>query len=310
MDAIKKLAIILMALFPLLAVTAVADEDHGFTSMVIFGDSLSDPGNRFAVTGGTANPPFIAIPSEAYGVGGHHFSNGRTWVEVMAQAMNLNTWAKPASRNSAFGNYAYGGARARPYSPTAPSFTDQVQSWLANHGCSSTPLNDTLFVIQFGGNDLRDVLEAPLTGEDPTPIIPGAIMAIVQNIGVLKACGARNFLVANVPNLGATPLVPDGAKPLVTAVAAQFNAGLEQALAAYHWDINRGTLDLFGFVTNMTAPGSLFENTSAPCLTFGVTANAFCKNRDSYFFWDAIHPTKKAHAYLAEFALGALPEIN
>ena len=310
MEAIKKFAIIVMGLFPLLAFSAVADEDHGFTSLVIFGDSLSDPGNRFAVTGGTANPPFIAVPDEAYGVGGHHFSNGRTWVEVMAQTMQLNTAAKPAYRDATFGNYAYGGARAREYSPTAPSFTDQVQSWLANHGCPGTPLNDTLFVVQFGGNDLRDVLEAQLTGVDPTPIIPGAIMAIVQNIGVLKACGARNFLVANVPNLGATPLVPGGLKPLVTAIAEQFNAGLEQSLAAYHPDINRGTLDLFGFVTNMTGPGSLFDNTSAPCLTFGVTENAFCENRDSYFFWDAIHPTKKAHAYLAEFARGALPAIN
>lgn len=64
-----------------------------FTDLYVVGDSLSDPGNAFAVTGETAPPPFEPIPSAGYGVGGHHFSNGRTWVEVMAQEMGLNQGA-------------------------------------------------------------------------------------------------------------------------------------------------------------------------------------------------------------------------
>ena len=69
------------ALLFLAASAAFAETDHGYDRLFVFGDSLSDPGNRFAVTGETAHPPFVPVPDSAYGVGGHHFSNGRTWVE-------------------------------------------------------------------------------------------------------------------------------------------------------------------------------------------------------------------------------------
>ena len=304
MSTARKLILALTACMAWAAAPALAENDHGFSRLFVFGDSLSDPGNRFAITGETAHPPFSPIPDAAYGVGGHHFSNGRTWVEVLAQTLNLTEWAKPANRNPAFGNYAYGGARARPYAPTAPSFGDQVAQWMGNGHCTpGRPQEDTLFVIQFGGNDLRDLLGAPANGLDPATIIPGALEAIAVNTGALRYCGAQHFLIANVPDLGATPLVPGPLKPLVSGAAAQFNFFLEMTLAANHEGINRRTLDLFEFVNTVDG----FGNTDAPCLTFDVTEGAICQDRDDYLFWDAIHPTKKAHALLADVAYGTLP---
>ena len=181
------------------AAPVMAESEHGFSRMFVFGDSLSDPGNRFAVTGETAQPPFDPIPSAAYGIGGHHFSNGQTWVEVMARDMGLTEWAKPASRDPAFGNYAYGGARARAYDSSVPSFSDQVGQWIGNGNCTpGVAQSDALFVVQFGGNDIRDVL-APPAGVDPNAVIPAAIESIVTNIGVLRFCGAQHFLIATVP---------------------------------------------------------------------------------------------------------------
>ena len=304
MSIAKKLLAFVATLLTLCVGPALADTAHGFTDLVIFGDSLSDPGNRFAVTGETANPPFDPVPSAAYGVGGHHFSNGRTWVEVMAQDLGLTESAKPAHRDPAYGNYAYAGARARPYAPTAPSFGDQVAQWIGDGKCTpGVPQNDTLFVVQFGGNDLRDLLEAPGNGQDPGAIIPGAIEAIATNIGVLRFCGAEHFLIANVPDLGKTPLVPAPAKPLVSFIAQQFNTNLDATLHLFHPGLNRGTVDLFGFLNTVQG----FDNVQAPCLSFGVTEGAFCKDRDSYLFWDAIHPTKRAHAILGGIALGDIP---
>jgi phospholipase/lecithinase/hemolysin len=310
---LRKVLLAIVAIVPLVAASTMAETDHGFNRMFVFGDSLSDPGNKFAITGETAHPPFIPIPDAAYGVGGHHFSNGSTWVEVLAQKMNLTKWANPAYRDPVFGNFAYAGARARDHSPTAPSFGQQVQAWIAIHGCSGAPMDDTLFVVQFGGNDLRDALEEFLGGQDPTPTVTAAINGIVTNIGILASCGAHHFLVANAPNLGAAPLVPLPFKDQVTGLALDFNDNLQAAMAFYLPPVlNIETVDFFGFVTGITMMPEAFGFTdvSTSCLTFGVVENAFCKDRDGHLFWDAVHPTKKAHAYLGELALGRLPTSN
>lgn len=286
---------------------ALAENGNGFNRLIIFGDSLSDPGNRFAITGETAHPPFNPVPDAAYGVGGHHFTDGRTWVEVLAQQMGLTDSAKPAYRDPAFGNYAYGGARARAYAPTAPSFGDQVQQWIGNGNCTPGRLQaDALFVVQFGGNDLRDLLEADPADPRTALIIPQALEAIAWNIGVLRYCGAHHFLIVTVPDLGATPLVPAPLKPLVSGAAAQFNLFLDLTLAAHHGDINRGTVDLFEFINSVQGFGIV----DTPCLAFGITDGAFCQDRDNYLFWDAIHPTKKAHAMLARVAYDSLPSTH
>lgn len=309
MNNSKHILLALIAFSPLVAVAT--ETDHGFRELVVFGDSLSDSGNAFAATGETAQPPFKPIPSMAYGIGGHHFSNGRTWVEILAEKMNLVENAKPAFRDPAFGNFAFGGARARAYNETAPSFGLQVQSYLQLRGCPrDASLADTLFIVQFGGNDLRDALDAYLRFEDPTEIVAAAIDGIITNIGILAGCGGRNFLIANAPNLGAAPAVPDDFKGAVTWLSSEFNDNLQLAIGAYlSPTLNIGMVDFFGFVTGATMmPGAFgFSIASTPCLSFAVVENAICEDRDGHLFWDAIHPTKKAHALLGEIALGALP---
>jgi phospholipase/lecithinase/hemolysin len=87
--------------------------------IVVFGDSLSDPGNAFALVGGTNTPPdysvdFFLVPDQPYARGGHHFTNGATWIEQLAQSEGLAANAQPAFRGSSAGatNYAVGSARA------------------------------------------------------------------------------------------------------------------------------------------------------------------------------------------------------
>ena len=62
---------------------ASAGERRRYSSLVVFGTSLSDSGNAFALRGGTNTPPDynlnpLLIPSAPYMRGGHHFSNGPT----------------------------------------------------------------------------------------------------------------------------------------------------------------------------------------------------------------------------------------
>ena len=67
--------------------------------IIIFGDSLSDPGNFFHQRGETVKAPFEPIPDAPYSIGGNHFSNGATWVEQLAEKLNLDPGANPAVIN-------------------------------------------------------------------------------------------------------------------------------------------------------------------------------------------------------------------
>ncbi len=313
MKTLKRMLVAVLALLPLAAGTAFADPEHGYARIFTFGDSFSDPGNTFAVTGETSHPPFEPIPRAAYGVGGHHFHNGRTWIEYLAQDMGLTNWAKPAFRDPVFGNYAFAYARARPVSPVPPSFAVQVQAWNAAGNCTDGTMDDTLFVVQFGGNDLVDALTAAAQGEDPMAVIFDANYHIGLNIQALVDCGARNFLIANVPDAGAAPGVPLPAKPIATGLAMAFNQILQMNVvnALVADGLNVSTIDFFGITTMVTTNPELFgyTNITEPCLTFGVTQGAFCKNRDEYLFWDVLHPTKRLHALIAEIAYGNLPAL-
>ena len=70
----------------LLAAPGWAAAQSRFSGIVVFGTSLSDPGNAFVLVGDQGTPPDfmlnpLLIPSVPYAKGGHHFSNGATWVE-------------------------------------------------------------------------------------------------------------------------------------------------------------------------------------------------------------------------------------
>src|SRR6478672_3349127 len=72
-----------------------------FASIVAFGTSLSDSGNAFALRGGTNTPPDylldpLLVPRAPYARGGHHFSNGATWVEQFARSTGLAASVRPS----------------------------------------------------------------------------------------------------------------------------------------------------------------------------------------------------------------------
>ena len=310
MKTLKRMMVALLAILPLAATgTTFADTGHGYSRMFIFGASFLDSGNNFAVTGETAHPPFDPMSFTSYGIGGHHYSNGRTWVEVMAQEMELTEWAKPAYRDPAYGNYAYGYARARDVDyATGPSLGEQVQAWIDNGYCTGTAMTDTLFVLDTTYADFLDIL----AGGDPVDILVGMLDSIATNIGILYGCGARNLMVANIPPLGASPGIPEADKAAATGLSWQYNVYVQDILSFFSgepFNMNISTVDFFAFTTAaMTAPEEFgLTNVTDTCVTFGVLKDAFCKDRDEYFFWDTLHPTKRVHALMAEVALGQLP---
>ncbi|MDH3321045.1 MAG: SGNH/GDSL hydrolase family protein, partial [Betaproteobacteria bacterium] len=229
----------------MLAVPLAAEAQTAFGRIVVFGTSLSDPGNAFALVGGTNTPPDwsvdpFLVPDRPYAKGGHHFSNGATWIEQYAGPRGLSASVNPAFRGASAkaSNYAVGGARARE---VANNFhlALQVGSFLGNVGGVAPP--DALYVIEMGGNDLRDALLAGPSGG--TTIIEDAITSVAANIAALYAAGARKFLVWNAPDLGLTPairafdlLVP-GAVGAATGASQLFNYHLDFALGMLQADL-------------------------------------------------------------------------
>jgi len=303
------LLVVFAFLFP--GFTSIVNAQADSSRVFIFGDSLSDSGNVYALTGETAKAPYAVIPAAPYAIGGHQFSNGKTWAENFAQALGDNNGGKAAldspGRN---GNYAFGGARARTVASPIPSSVAQVGMYLADHSMASA---GALYVIQFGGNDLRDALVAGAS--DPTavqPIMTAAIGDIATSIQTLYFAGARRFLVANAPNLEHAPAVRfSGAGAVAGLLTGLFNGNLEGTLQLLELGlpgIEIARLDLGGFVNDVVASPADFEltNVIAPCLSFMTESDAKCENPEDYLFWDGIHPTKAAHAALADRAIATI----
>lgn len=292
-------ALLVVVILPLSA-TALA-KPGDFEQIVAFGDSLMDSGNAFVFTGQISTPPFEPVPSAAYAIGGHHFSNGDTWVEELGQLLGLQRSTGPAARNAAeFSNYAVGGSRAREHD-SGLSAAQQLGWYLS----SNNPSADTLYIFGFGGNDVRDALQS---GPQNGPLIVGeAVASIVNNLVALCSAGAQHILIPNVANIGTTPFAQGLGEPVIsgaTFVSASFNSALHyymsQVVQPSCPDTTFYTLDLFTLSTMIfNSPGGYgFIDTEA-CLEFYTTGGAICSNPNQHFFWDGIHPTKAGHAIIA-----------
>ena len=242
-----------------------------FDTVVIFGDSLSDNGNLYAVD--NAN-----VPSATYYQG--RFSNGPVWVEYLADVDLLDCTLV---------DNAFGGAQTSGNPP--PGLVQQVTLFTG-----AAPLPDNaLFVIWIGANDF-------LGGGD-------AYEASVDNIetalDALALFGVENILILNLPNLGATPRMlavgdPDAAG--ATQLTQAFNAELASAIGDFivdNPDIIVYEMDIYSLFEDVAADPTQYGLTNATDVSpnFAVADNF--DNSAGYVFWDDIHPTTETHEGIA-----------
>ena len=300
-----------LAFFLLFAQAAWADDDD-IERIFFFGDSLSDAGNAFVLTGMTQQPPWPPIPSFPYEIGGFQFSNGKVWPRIFARELQTNRSGKASlfdpGKN---GNYAIGGARAST-GPLDPTSADSQVNWYLADFAQAVD-DETLFVLQFGGNDVRSALETAATGN-----LPGAFavldQAIQNEIDLIKKLydqrAARSFLVANVPDVGLTPAIRlIGAADSASFFAFYYSGQLEAKLLELEAnpDYSRASikrLDFFGILNEIVANPRAFGiiNTTDSCLVL-FTADK-CGQQNKYVFWDGLHPTKKVHRIVGKAAAG------
>ena len=291
-----------------LATPRLASAQSRYSGIVVFGTSLSDSGNAFALRGEQSTPPDfgldpLLVPSAPYAAGGHHFSNGATWIEQFARSVGLAGSVRPAfaTTDSEATNYAVGGARAYDDGINV-NLTQQVTRFLER----GTARSDALYVIEMGGNDIRNAFVVYAGGGDGALVLQAALGSIAGNIQRLYAAGARDFLVWAVPNVALTPAIRSlgpAAGGLVTYLTQVFNNNLGGVVAQLSAGLAGSSfvrLDAFAIQNAIVADPSAFSliNVTTACVSPNV-APFRCHDADAFLFWDGIHPTGAGHAILA-----------
>ncbi len=287
-----------------------------FTKFVVFGDSLSDTGN---IAHRVSDEFPFSYPSGDFDYSDHRFTNSSdtipasdryagVWHEQLARTF----FHLPIATNSLDGgtNYAFGGATSvdgtsertiihnpQPflggdYTITIDNMGKQVDDYLA----SMTPDPNALYLLWGGGNDLFD-------DSSGTNVIATSnrINALIRR---LATAGARNFLVPNVPPLGAIPNYAGHTAKIISLDAASadyrtiLNSGLNatiNALAAQGITVHIYRLDTWLNTIRILAEPSDYGFTNIHDSAQGdIQADP-----DEFLFWDDIHPTTAGHYQIA-----------
>jgi outer membrane lipase/esterase len=313
---IKKriLPAVLLSLFAGAGATSVQAQQ--FSSVVFFGDSLTDDGYFRPVLAALGLPaPLVAT------LGRFTTSPGPVWSELVSNYYGQT----PAASNAGGLIYAQGGARVALPSASTPTgaaqrpVTTQLGEYLAHNNGVADP--NGLFAIWAGANDIFQTLGGVGAGLIDPSAVPGIIQtAAGAEIGVvaaLKQAGAKYIIVMALPDIGATPAF--------ASLGAANAAGATQATVGYNTALFTGLkqaglrvipIDMFTFFGEIRANPSQygFTNITTPVCQpfppFSTTSDAFfcppsaqspANGSQTYSFADGVHPTTASHALIAEF---------
>lgn len=303
--------------------------------LVLFGDSLSDSGNAFALSGAVLK---VAIPPDSAGYNGW-FSNGLIQSEVTARLLGAE-----------LDNYAVGGARAvgsrtvaqyvaeNGYDdpdillpdpdPTALA-TDtylggQVGRYLAD-AAMNPPDADTAGVIWIGANDYN-----ALTGSETPAEVAQLIGQVVGNTvaaaGTMALTGVGHVYIYNLPE---PDFLPVTLPPAFAQVVANHNLGLafgvaslrSQGVDAEIIDMNRMSVEIdadprtFGLnPAYMNLPLVLGIGSQPKwdpaAQNWVIPANPLVAgvNPDTVAFMDALHPSSATQGVLGSFAAASIAD--
>ncbi|MFN7888530.1 MAG: SGNH/GDSL hydrolase family protein, partial [Betaproteobacteria bacterium] len=264
-----------------------------YSSVYTFGASLTDTGNACP----PPSPPAGCPPVPPYAAG--LYSNGQIFSQIIAA--NYGAQVLPSGKGGTA--YSVGGARTgaipglTTQSPVA-SMVAQVDSYLKDSGAQANAQFLYLIDATTIGNNITAGLPLIQAGTiTSTQLVTAAIGDVVGVVNRLYAAGARNFLVVNAPNVGATPLAQSQGTAAATA-ATQLSAGFNQNLAAQLNNLKANApgmniflLDNFGLETQIKAnPSSFgFSNVTAPCVTPTSLCGTTLATQNTFFYWDGFH---------------------
>ncbi len=290
------------------ASTAHAVPLGSLSQVVVFGDSIVDSGNTQNALGGPGGTPcaFAAPPCDpapaSFGYFDGRFTNGPNAADFVNQAVSGGNSVATTEGGT---NYSYGGARS--VGGTLPDLSLQVGQFVLDVAGSADA--NALYVINIGGNDVRDQIQAVADGTatlTDQQVIDSVVAAITTGVSQLQSAGAQHILVNGVGDVGSIPEtlgLGGGAPAHGRALSQDLSSQLFVALdpSVYSLDVialfDAVQLDptLYGLPAGIDVTGS--------CLTSG--APPACSN---FAFFDPVHPSTELNAILADGMLLAIPE--
>ncbi len=263
-----------------------------YSSFWVLGDSLSDPGNLAALTGGVA-------PGPDYPTG--RFSNGPVFAEYLQG--DFAAAGRPAA------NFAFGGATAAPADPGDPPGLPE-QTALFELFSAGARGSRPLVSVFFGSNDIFEALGGP----DVIAAAEAAADAVIAAASAIAAGdGVQDFVLYTLPDIGRTPayrLFQPALAADATAASLAFNSRLAGEVGVLRAAGARvTTVDIFGaFTALLDDPSAIgLADATLPCVfpsdgiaaLFGQPRVCDAGAAATRVFYDGVHPTKGVHAYFA-----------
>jgi phospholipase/lecithinase/hemolysin len=262
-----------------------AAQAASFSSFWALGDSLSDDGNTFALSGGTnpASPPYFQ----------GRFSNGPVWADYIAGDF--------AAKGLATDNFAFGGSRAVP-DPAVPLPALPTQLGFFAAGSAGRLGDRPVVSIWSGANDVI----AGVAATHAMAAGRAAARAVGSSAMALSEMGVKDILVFNLPDLGSTPRYALSGDPVAQARASNGSAAFNKTLFRQvslleDSGVNVINVDISRLFRQLIANPEAFgvKNATIPCLSPGAPPCSASEALDRAFF-DPLHPNSVIHGYIAD----------
>jgi phospholipase/lecithinase/hemolysin len=283
----------------------------GISHLVVFGDSLSDPGNLSRNTLG------FFVPHNIFYQG--RFSNGPVWADYVENALH---WTVD--------NFAVGGARTRPgafpESLAVPSLPEQIDKSVGR--LEKLDAKKTLIAFWIGSNNyLRSGAEYQDANGKPrvdllTQGVEKAIGEIENEIYKIQRLGFDRIVIGTIPELGGLNRDPKGSFPasdatlyLATRLHNQALSLMMERVRAKNGGLKLLMYDSYAInhATFKDPEAYGFSRLDAPCFVGSLSGNfygkqAFCSDPMGYKFWEYVHPNTRMQCYYATQFLGDIAD--
>ena len=296
-----------LLLFGLVAFPARA----AFTSLYIFGDGVSTTATNH--------------PSDAAFYFGGRWSNGRIWVELLAQQLNLtnNYWYSTNSANHlSYTNLSASSTNWSYSSNNWSYFGDASSNLVANVNAftASTNASNALFIVWVNNADFVNDVGNFYPSTNLATWTNAINLSLTNHYTVitnLYAKGVRTLLMPNAVDIAEVPQYalnyPSAYKSFVRQMVIYFNTGfavtLSNALVSCP-GLKIYEPDFFTKLDNILANPASYgvTNTLSGGQSIDVIEDPSLADKSlngpgtNYIFWDYTDPTAKVHAIMAGVA--------